>query len=73
MAWVLRPGGRVFAATNGAWHMQEARLLAMEAERMSSTEVKRATLQRPARSMAPINCGRSSLTLPCDGMRIAWP
>jgi SAM-dependent methyltransferase len=40
MARVLRPGGQLYAATNGAGHMQEARLLAMKAGLMSPAEVE---------------------------------
>lgn len=40
IARALRPGGHCYAATNGARHMQEARLLAMQAGLMTSADVK---------------------------------
>jgi SAM-dependent methyltransferase len=40
IARVLRPGGQCYAATNGARHMQEARLLAMQAGLMTSADVE---------------------------------
>lgn len=40
MARVLRPGGHLYAATNGARHMQEARLLAMRAGLMTPADVE---------------------------------
>jgi SAM-dependent methyltransferase len=40
MARVLRPGGQLYAATNGARHMREARLLAMNAGLMTRAEVE---------------------------------
>jgi SAM-dependent methyltransferase len=39
MARVLRPGGQLYAATNGARHMQEAWLLAMRARLMPPADV----------------------------------
>lgn len=39
MARVLRPGGRLYAGTNGTRHMHEARLLAMQAGLMLPAEV----------------------------------
>jgi SAM-dependent methyltransferase len=40
IARVLRPGGQLYAATNGARHMREARLLAMNAGLMTHAEVE---------------------------------
>lgn len=40
MARVLRPGGQLYAATNGARHMVEARILAMEAGLMALNDVE---------------------------------
>lgn len=40
MVRVLRPGGQLYAATNGARHMREARVLAMNAELMTPAEVE---------------------------------
>jgi SAM-dependent methyltransferase len=40
MARVLRPGGQLYAATNGARHMQEARVLAMQAGLMPPAAVE---------------------------------
>lgn len=74
MARVLRAGGRLYAGTNGARHMHEARSLAMAAGLMLPAEVA-------AGDAAPFSLENGAdqlrmaftdVALRCGGMRIAW-